>query len=106
MGFRENLREELTYHGILIKELAYASGVNKRALDTYLRTNPCMPPADIAVKIARALGVTVEYLVTGENPSMPQDIRLIARNLFKLNEKDRRVVSIMVDALLERIKSE
>jgi transcriptional regulator with XRE-family HTH domain len=89
---------------MIIKELASASGVNKRALDTYLRTKPCMPPADIAVKIARALGVTVEYLVTGENLSIPPDIRLISRNLLKLNKKDRRVVPIMVEAMIERLE--
>jgi len=33
-----------------------------------------MPPADIAVKIAAALGVSVEYLVTGKEYKQSVDI--------------------------------
>ena len=65
MGFRENLKAELAYQDILVKELAVLSGVNKRTLDNYLREKSNIPPADVAVKIARALNVSVEYLVTG-----------------------------------------
>jgi transcriptional regulator with XRE-family HTH domain len=67
MGFRENLKSELEYNDMSVKELASLSGVQKRAIDNYLRTvDAALPIADAAVKIARALGVTVEYLITGE----------------------------------------
>jgi transcriptional regulator with XRE-family HTH domain len=102
MGFRENLRQELSYNDMLVKELASSSGVHKRALDTYLCKNASMPPADAAVSIARALGVTVEYLVTGEEPALPRDVRSISRNLLKLNEKDRKLVSAMVRTMVEQ----
>jgi transcriptional regulator with XRE-family HTH domain len=102
MNFKENLKQELSYNGMLIKELAAASGVHKRALDTYLRTNASMPPADTAVKIAHALGVTVEYLVTGEDSSIPKDVRQISRSLIKLNKKDRNAVAVLVKALVDR----
>jgi transcriptional regulator with XRE-family HTH domain len=104
MGFRENLKQELSFNGILVKELALSSGVHKRALDTYLCEKASMPPADAAVSIARALGVTVEYLVCGEEPSLPRDIRSISRNLLKLSEKDRRLVTAMVRTMLEQQK--
>lgn len=65
MSFRENLKAELAYQGVLVKELAELSGVNKRTLDNYLREKSNTPPADVAVKIAQALHVSVEYLVTG-----------------------------------------
>jgi transcriptional regulator with XRE-family HTH domain len=55
MAFRENLKQEL----------AIRSGVDKRTIDTYLREKASKPPADVAVKLASALGVTVEYLVNG-----------------------------------------
>ena len=103
MGFRENLKQELSFSGMLVKELSSVSKVHKRALDTYLLSeNPSMPPADVAVRIARALGVSVEYLVTGEEVIMPHDIRQVIRRLLQLNEKDRQVVSILINALLER----
>jgi transcriptional regulator with XRE-family HTH domain len=104
MGFKENLKLELTYNGMSVKELASMAGINKRAIDNYLRTEgAAMPAADSAVQIARALGVTVEYLVSGEEPAIPKDIRVIIRDLLKMGEKDRKVAAATVEALLERM---
>ena len=64
-GFKENLKSELEYKGILIKDLAVLSGVNRRTIDNYLSTHNSIPTADAAVSIAQVLGVSVEYLVTG-----------------------------------------
>jgi transcriptional regulator with XRE-family HTH domain len=65
MGFRENLRDQLKYADMTVKELADLSGVNKSTLASYLSTHNNVPSAEIAVKIASALGITVEYLITG-----------------------------------------
>jgi transcriptional regulator with XRE-family HTH domain len=102
MGFRENLKKELVYKNMLVKELSFASGVHKRALDTYLRENASMPPADAAVSIALALGVTVEYLITGEEPAMPKDVRAIFQNLSKLSKRDRKVIASAINTMLEQ----
>jgi len=103
MGFRENLKQELNFNDMLVKELAVAADVHKRAIDTYLLSeNASMPPADVAVRIAQALGVSVEYLVTGDNTSLPQDIRKINRLLLKLEPNDRKVISVLINALINR----
>jgi len=103
MGFRENLKQELNFNEMLVKELASAAGVHKRAIDTYLLSeNASMPPADVAVRIAQTLGVSVEYLVTGGNTTLPNDIRKMNRLLLKLDPKDRKVVYILINALLNR----
>ena len=103
VSFRNNLKQELTFNGMLVKELAVAAGVQKRALDTYLLAeNASMPPADTAVRIAQALGVSVEYLVTGEEKAiMPRDIRPVIQRFLQLSDKDRRIVSVLINALLE-----
>jgi transcriptional regulator with XRE-family HTH domain len=67
-NFRENLRAELAYQDLTIKELSAKSGVAKGALDCYVGKQASVPPATTAVKIARALGVSVEYLVSGQKP--------------------------------------
>jgi transcriptional regulator with XRE-family HTH domain len=64
-GFSDRLRLEIDYACLNQKELAAKAGIKKRALDMYLGAQNSMPPADTAVKIAAALGVSVEYLVTG-----------------------------------------
>jgi len=106
MGFRENLKQELTYTGMLKKELSALSGVHKRAIDTYLRTQCSMPPADAAVKIAKALGVTVEYLVTGEDSSIPKDISKLTRTILNLNERDKLLLSALVNAMTQKIDTQ
>jgi len=101
MGFGENLKQELAYTGMLKKELAALSGINKRAIDTYVRTKASMPPADAAVKIAKALGVTVEYLVTGEDSSMPIEISKLTRNVLNLSKRDQMLITSLVKVMSE-----
>ena len=68
-NFRKILRDELDYQGLTVKELAAKASVAKGAIDSYLGKQASMPPADVAVRIAAALDVTVEYLVKGQEGS-------------------------------------
>jgi len=72
--FSKRLRSEIEYLGLNQKEFAAKAGIKKRALDAYLRAQQSMPPADAAVKIAAALGLSVEYLVTGKEYRKSIDI--------------------------------
>ena len=112
MGFKENLKAELAYKDILVKELAALSGVNRRTIDNYLRRDNCTPSADAAVRIAGALGVTVEYLVTGherheqsKNPLSP-DPRVVLKSLESLNNRDRKIVLNLIKSLKDMEYSE
>lgn len=69
MAFKENLKTELEFRGKKVKELAFETGISRRTIDQYLSTAAKMPSAENAVKIAQALHTTVEYLVTGKDPS-------------------------------------
>jgi transcriptional regulator with XRE-family HTH domain len=73
MGFKENLKDELKFQDVTVKELAYKTEINKRTIDNYLRENESQPTVENAVKIAQALGVTVEYLVTGQNSTTAKE---------------------------------
>lgn len=91
--FRANLRSELDFQGLTVKELSQKTGIAKKTLDCYLGARASMPPADIAVKIANALGVTVEYLINGQENKkqdklLDQNIRSIIQTLPELSEKD------------------
>jgi transcriptional regulator with XRE-family HTH domain len=105
MGFRENLKAELAYKDMLVKELAALSGVNKRTIDNYLREDGSRPSAEAAVSIAGVLGITVEKLVRGEtelpekSSAMAPDIRSIVQFLEALGERDRTIVFNLAKSL-------
>jgi len=95
-NFKQNLRSELDYLDLTVKELSARTGISKRTLDCYLGTRSSIPPADAAVKIAAALGVSVEYLVSGKDEksvhAYNQTIRSILQILLELTERDRETV--------------
>jgi len=99
MGFRENLKSQLEYSGMLVKELAALSGVKKKTIDSYLGVRSYKPSVDAAVSIAKVLGVSVEYLVSGvddinDKPvsSLHSDVQEIALTCEQLNTKDRNII--------------
>ena len=73
-NFSQRLRSEMEYIGLTRNELAVKAGIKKRALDAYLEAQQSMPPADKAVQMAAALGVSVEYLVSGKEFKRDMDI--------------------------------
>jgi transcriptional regulator with XRE-family HTH domain len=97
-NFRKTLREELDYQGLTVKELAAKSSVAKGAIDSYLGKQASIPPADTAVKIASALGVTVEYLVNGEDSSRETD------KPFFSNPKKRSLLRVFDELLPDEQK--
>lgn len=98
MGFRENLREALEYSGLEQKELAYKAKTSLRGIQSYLKKNGSIPTAEKAVRIAQALGVTVEYLVTGKE--LPQEasagtepeIKKLVQNIKKLPKSKQYII--------------
>ena len=105
MDFSKHLKSEIDYSGLSYKELSQKSGVAERALYTYVATkNPSMPPADVTYKIARALGVSVEYLVTGgteKSSHISAETRFVTETFDALSENDKKSVI----ALLKEMKS-
>jgi transcriptional regulator with XRE-family HTH domain len=109
MGFREKLKLELAYADMTVKKLAAKSGINHRSIDTYLREKAAMPSAEAAVCIAQALGVSVEYLITGRDefhdkvlaPLSP-DMRVLVQTAGRLGMKDRKIVLTLARMLTDR----
>jgi transcriptional regulator with XRE-family HTH domain len=111
MGFKENLKAELTYSNMLVKELAALSGVKKHTIDNYLNTHNAIPSASAAVSIARALGVSVEYLVTGYETkkntisALAPDLRLLLHAAGQLNKNNRKIALALLKTLKELEKT-
>jgi len=107
MGFKENLKSELAYQDMLVKELAKATGISRHTIDNYLNVRERIPTADVAVKIAQSLGVSVEYLVTGEEKSQDKsslgpEIRTLVQNFKLLSEEDRKMVISIIQLFKNR----
>ena len=116
MTFRERLREQIEFHGLLDKEVASLAGISKRSMDSYVGSESCMPSAEVAVKIATVLGVSVEYLVTGEvgkQDEQNETLKIInqaaeikARNLLKhfsnLSERDQELILVLAQSMEEK----
>ena len=86
--FKTYLRAELDFLGLTVRELGVKTGIPKKTLDCYLGARASIPPADIAVRIAQALGVSVEFLVTGQEAKKqkrPPDNRLLDTRVFDNN---------------------
>lgn len=103
--FSQRLRSEIEYSGFTHKEFAAKADIEKRALGAYLGTQKSMPPADKAVKMARVLGVSVEYLVTGREFRQRADItkylqfRDILDDMITLPSEVLNSVKILVKSL-------
>jgi transcriptional regulator with XRE-family HTH domain len=97
--FRQNLRDELDYFDLTVKELSAKTNIPKGTLDSYLGDRASMPPADAAVKIALALDLSVEYLVTGRETrheksvlSYSPNVRLLLQIVEDFDENDKEII--------------
>ncbi len=108
MSFKDNLRAELEYQGIQLKELSAKCGISKNTLGNYLTGHNSSPSIENGVKIANALGVSAEYLVTGtisdktSVSSLPAKYRSIIETLYNLDDNDLDAVKALVISLQKR----
>ena len=84
MDFRERLREEISFSGLSYKEIAERADISKRTVISYVSGQACMPSADVAVRLAKVLNTSVEYLVNGETQTATDESDENARKLLHL----------------------
>ena len=106
MDFRTRLKEEISFSGLTNKEIAAKAGITKRAVDSYVSSQACMPAADVAVKLAKVLNTSVEYLITGIEIESPAKTEENARKLlhlyYTLSEKEKTLL-LSVASDIEKI---
>ena len=105
------MKSELAYSGMLVKELAAKSGVNKYSIDNYLNARGQLPSVEAGLKIAQALGVSVEYLVTGKDTvqksvQYPVEARMVAEITAKLDKKNRRMIVTIAESIRKHEEKE
>lgn len=115
--FRENLKDIIEYKGLRVKELSALTKINKRTIDSYLDNRAVIPNAEVAVKLAKALGTTVEFLVTGEDSVNPEQklysdfgtyrkYKRIVNELDSLSPELLKPIEMMIHSAAESSKKE
>ncbi len=101
--FWQNVKLELTKQNMQLKELCLITGLNSGTVYNQSCKNIC-PDLTSAFKIAQALNLPLEYLVTG---AMPKDTVTLSTNAKKLlNDYSRltpleqKAVSQIIECLL------
>jgi len=88
------------------KELAAKTGLSLKTIENYVKKDSSIPSADRALQIAQALGVTVEYLVTGKKNTKNNGAEILTANkeiigiLQKLDNYNHEIVISMAKMLL------
>ena len=62
-SFKENVKDELQFQGLSVKELSAKTNIPYQTLENYLNSRASMPPADYACRIAKVLNTDVESLL-------------------------------------------
>lgn len=99
MSFWDNVVIELDYIGMTNKALAEKCGFDASNIGRGIKLNSS-PSAETAVKIAKELNVSVEYLVTGKDP---KSIMCQNSNETKLLHKYSKILKDL-DSLPENIQ--
>lgn len=82
--FWSNVKKLLSEKKILQKDFASMLEINVATLKNQMTRN-IIPDAETAVKISQALGISVEYLVTGaENDSAKKELSALKAKLLEL----------------------
>lgn len=116
MGFWQKVDDELVYLGKSRKELALEAGIDASYISKGIDRNG-IPIADTALRIARALNVTLEYLLDMESDEKvqkePEDFSKTDLRIFKkykdtlaqlenINQKERRVILQLIETIATR----
>jgi transcriptional regulator with XRE-family HTH domain len=110
-GFAGRLKQLRTEKGLSQSELSQAAGIHSMHLSKYER-GVAKPSADAIKKLAKALGVTTDYLIEGGAEDIAtgeftdRDFLSLFLEIEKFPEEDRSMVKRFLGALVKEKKLE
>ena len=106
MSFNENLKEAMYCKNLTTIQLSALTGINSGTISNYLKTKGSMPPADKALKLAKVLDVSVDFLVNGFDSKTESSIQQkspFSLEVFKIAQKldglDKDELAIITDLI-------
>ncbi len=67
-NFAVNVKTECIFQNITLKELSNRTGISYTTILSYTKDAGSLPRVDLAYKVAQALDVSIEFLLTGKEP--------------------------------------
>ena len=108
MDFWKRVEEELEFQGKSKKELAILTDIKEQTLHKAFERGST-PSAETALKIAKALNVSIEFLITGKEPSeasenqrLDPQIKQLITKLNHFTPKQKKVIFDMADIIVEK----
>jgi len=94
----------MEFQDIKPKELSERTGISVNTIRNYINGHNALPSVDVAVKIANALDVSVEYLVSGKEKceKIPPEIHHIEKLLLRFSDDDLNAISAIAKAISEK----
>ena len=90
MSVKEDLKEAMYCKNLTAVEVAALTDINSGTISSYLKTKNSMPPVDKALKLAKVLDVSVDFLVNGfesKTESSIQQKSPFSLEVFKIAQK-------------------
>lgn len=101
MSFKKNLKIELFYNSMTLKELAEKTGITYGTLLAYTSTREVIPSLENAYLISKALNVSIEYLLTGEDIALETAYPKVYNSIKELLALPKSQVEIITDMIHE-----
>ena len=108
MDFWKRVEEELEFQGKTKKELALLTNIKEQTLHKAFERGST-PSAETALKIAKALNVSIEFLITGKEPSeasenqrLDPQIKQLITKLNHFTPKQKKVIFDMADVIEQK----
>jgi SOS-response transcriptional repressor LexA len=101
MDFSERLEMLIKAKNMSQKAMAEYLGIRRPSISDW-KSLGTIPGADIAIKLAQFLNVSVEYLITGEDRTkLTDEQRNLLRNYDKLDKRDKQTVLDLIETMLK-----
>ena len=97
-SFTDRFYRLLKERNMTQKQIGKLSGMSQNAISAW-RGRQTYPRADVAIRMARALKVPVEYLVFGEEQDLEPEVYALINEVKALSKEKQRVIKALIDAL-------
>jgi len=103
MSFGQRLTELRKKQGLSQEELAQQLGTQGPAIGRYER-GTAKPTIEVAAKIAKLLGVSLDYLVGNSDIELDSEMLQRIQQVAQLQEEDKQMIYTFLDSFIDKAR--